>query len=88
MLSELKSALNTIWRTRERSDVKEIVKKKVVFLGILLGIGGGWLRAPDLIRHIADFVLSPQSPLCFLQRCTGFCRMLRWSGVMYGSASP
>jgi virulence factor BrkB/uncharacterized protein DUF748 len=39
VLSELKSALNTIWRTQERSAVKEIVKKNVVFLGILLGIG-------------------------------------------------
>jgi hypothetical protein len=27
VLSELKSALNTIWRTQEHSDVKEIVKK-------------------------------------------------------------
>ena len=39
VLSELKSALNKIWRTQERSDVKEIVKKNVVFLGMLLGIG-------------------------------------------------
>jgi membrane protein len=39
VLSELKSALNTIWRTQERSDVKEIVKKNVVFLGMVLGIG-------------------------------------------------
>ncbi len=39
VLSELKSALNKIWRTEERSDVKEIVKKNVVFIGMLLGIG-------------------------------------------------
>ena len=39
VLSELKSALNTIWQTRERSDVKESVKKNVLFLGMLLGIG-------------------------------------------------
>jgi membrane protein len=39
VLSELKSALNTIWRTQEHSDVKEIVKKNVLFLGMLLGIG-------------------------------------------------
>ena len=78
VLSELKSALNTIWRTQERSDVKEIVKKNVVFLGMVLGIGflltvslvvsagvaglgkflGGWLPAPELILHIADFVVS------------------------------
>jgi membrane protein len=78
VLSELKSALNKIWQTQERSDVKEIVKKNVVFLGMVLGIGflltvslvvsagiaglgkflGGWLPAPELILHIADFVLS------------------------------
>ena len=39
VLSELKSALNQIWRTQEHSDVKEIVKKNVVFVGMLLGIG-------------------------------------------------
>ncbi len=39
VLSELKSALNKIWRTEESSDVKEIVKKNVVFVGMLLGIG-------------------------------------------------
>ena len=39
VLSELKSALNKIWRTQERGDVKEIVKKNVVFFGMLLGIG-------------------------------------------------
>jgi membrane protein len=78
VLSELKSALNKIWQTQERSEVKEIVKKNVVFLGMVLGIGflltvslvvsagiaglgkflGGWLPAPELILHIADFVLS------------------------------
>jgi membrane protein len=39
VLSELKSALNKIWRTEERSDVKEIIKKNVIFIGMLLGIG-------------------------------------------------
>jgi membrane protein len=39
VLSELKSALNKIWRTQEHSDVKEIVKKNVIFVGMLLGIG-------------------------------------------------
>jgi membrane protein len=39
VFSELKSALNKIWRTREPGDVKEIVKKNVVFLGMVLGIG-------------------------------------------------
>jgi membrane protein len=39
VLSELKSALNKIWRTQERSDVKEFVKNNVVFLGMLLGMG-------------------------------------------------
>jgi membrane protein len=39
VLSELKSALNKIWRTQERGDIKEIVKKNVIFLGMLLGIG-------------------------------------------------
>jgi len=78
VLSELKSALNQIWRTQERSDVKEIVKRNVVFLGMLLGIGflltvslvvsagvaglgkflGGVLPAPELVLHIADFMVS------------------------------
>lgn len=39
VLSELKSALNTIWRTREPGDVKEIIKKNVQFVGMVLGIG-------------------------------------------------
>ena len=39
VLSELKSALNTIWRTREPGDVKEIIKKNVQFIGMVLGIG-------------------------------------------------
>jgi membrane protein len=39
VLSELKSALNKIWRTQEHGDIKEIVKKNVIFLGMLLGIG-------------------------------------------------
>jgi membrane protein len=39
VLSELKSALNRIWRAKEESDVSEFVKKNVMFLGMLLGIG-------------------------------------------------
>jgi hypothetical protein len=39
VLSELKSALNKIWRTEERGDVKEVVTKNVVFLGMMLGMG-------------------------------------------------
>jgi membrane protein len=39
VLSELKSALNKIWRIQERNDIKEIVKKNVVFVGMLLGMG-------------------------------------------------
>ena len=39
VMSELKSALNKIWRTEESGDVKEIVKKNVVFVGMLLGVG-------------------------------------------------
>jgi membrane protein len=39
VLSELKSGLNTIWRTREPSDVKEVVKKNAIFLVMILGIG-------------------------------------------------
>jgi membrane protein len=39
VLSELKSTLNTIWHTREPGDVKDIIKKNVQFLGMLLGIG-------------------------------------------------
>lgn len=39
VLSELKSALNTIWRTREPGDVQEIIKKNIQFVGMLLGIG-------------------------------------------------
>ena len=51
VLSELKSALNTIWRTQEHSDVKEIVKKNVLFLGMLLGIG--FLLTVSLIASAA-----------------------------------
>jgi membrane protein len=39
VLSELKSALNTIWRTREPGNVKELIRKNALFLGMLLGIG-------------------------------------------------
>jgi membrane protein len=39
VLSELKSGLNTVWRTREPGDVTEVIKKNVLFLGMILGIG-------------------------------------------------
>jgi membrane protein len=39
VLSELKSALNKIWRTQERGDLKEIIKKNAIFVGMLLGMG-------------------------------------------------
>lgn len=39
VLSELKAALNQIWRTQESGSVTEIVKRNVVFLGMMLGIG-------------------------------------------------
>jgi membrane protein len=39
VLSELKSALNRIWRTEESTDVKEFVKKNILFLGMVLGMG-------------------------------------------------
>jgi membrane protein len=39
VLSELKSTLNTIWRTQEPGNVKEVIKKNALFLGMLLGIG-------------------------------------------------
>ena len=39
VLSELKSALNTIWQTQEPGNAKEIIKKNALFLGMLLGIG-------------------------------------------------
>src|SRR3984893_14063368 len=39
VLSELKSALNTIWRTQEPGNVKDLIEKNDLFLGMLLGIG-------------------------------------------------
>jgi membrane protein len=39
VLSELKSALNIIWRTEGPGNVKAIIKKNALFLGMLLGIG-------------------------------------------------
>ena len=73
VLSELKSALNKIWRTEERGDVKEIVKKNVVFVGmpggvpdssLILSAGiAAWESrsadccSPELLRA-ADFALS------------------------------
>jgi membrane protein len=38
VLSELKAGLNTVWRTRETGGVTEVVKRNVVFLGMILGI--------------------------------------------------
>jgi membrane protein len=78
VLSELKSALNQIWRREEPGDVKEIVRKNVLFFGMLLGIGfllavslilsaaiaalgkylAGFLPAPELVLHAADFAFS------------------------------
>jgi len=56
VLSELKSALNKIWRTEESSDVKEIVKKNVVFVGMLLG--SGFLLTVSLIVSAAVAALG------------------------------
>jgi membrane protein len=39
VLSELKNALNTIWRTHESGTVKAVIKRNALFLGMLLGIG-------------------------------------------------
>jgi membrane protein len=38
VLAELKAGLNSIWKTRETGGVAEVVKRNVVFLGMLLGI--------------------------------------------------
>jgi len=51
VLSELKSALNTIWRTQEPGNVKELIKKNALFLGMLLGIG--FLMTVSLILSAA-----------------------------------
>jgi membrane protein len=51
VLSELKSALNTIWRTQEPANVKEIIKKNALFVGMLLGIG--FLMTVSLILSAA-----------------------------------
>jgi membrane protein len=51
VLSELKSALNTIWRTQEPSNVKEVIKKNALFVGMLLGIG--FLMTVSLILSAA-----------------------------------
>jgi membrane protein len=47
VLSELKGALNQIWRTNAPSDLKELVKQNVLYVGFLLGIG--FLLAVSLI---------------------------------------
>jgi membrane protein len=51
VLSELKSALNSIWRTQEPGSVKEVIKKNAVFVGMLLGIG--FLMTVSLILSAA-----------------------------------
>jgi membrane protein len=38
VLAELKAGLNTIWRTQETGGITEVVKRNVVFLGMILGI--------------------------------------------------
>jgi len=55
-LSELKSALNKIWRTQERGDLKEIIKKNVVFVGMLLVMG--FLLTVSLILSAAVSALG------------------------------
>ena len=68
VLSELKSALNTIWRTQEPGNVKEVIKKNALFLGMLLGIG--FLMTVSLIlsaalaslgRFFGGFLPAPSS---------------------------
>jgi membrane protein len=39
VLSELKNALNTIWRTREPDNIKELIEKNSLLVGMVLGIG-------------------------------------------------
>ena len=38
VLAELKTGLNTIWKTAETGGITEVVKRNVVFLGMILGI--------------------------------------------------
>ena len=47
VLSELKGALNHIWRAKAPGDLKELVKQNVLYVGFLLGIG--FLLAVSLI---------------------------------------
>ena len=47
VLSELKGALNQIWRTKAPGDLKELVRQNVIYVGFLLGIG--FLLAVSLI---------------------------------------
>ena len=56
VLSELKNALNKIWRTEERGDLKEIIKKNAVFVGMLLGMG--FLLTVSLILSAAISALG------------------------------
>jgi membrane protein len=51
VLSELKNALNTIWRAKERDDIKKIIINNVLFVGMLLGIG--FLLAVSLVLDAA-----------------------------------
>jgi membrane protein len=79
VFSELKAALNQIWRTEESGSVKEIVKKNVVFLGMMLGIG--LLLAVSLIistaiaavgAYFGSFLPARQSILQFLNFAFSF----------------
>ena len=56
VLSELKSALNKIWRTQESGDLKEIIKKNFVFVGMLLVMG--FLLTVSLILSAAVSALG------------------------------
>ena len=56
VLSELKSALNKIWRTQESGDLKEIIKKNFIFVGMLLVMG--FLLTVSLILSAAVSALG------------------------------
>ena len=84
VLSELKSALNKIWRTQERSEVKEIVKKNVVFLGMLLGIG--FLLTVSLVVSAAIAGLGNSLAAGCRHRnsfCTSQTLCSRWESSLY-----
>jgi Virulence factor BrkB/Domain of Unknown Function (DUF748) len=87
VLSELKSALNTIWRTQEPGNVKEVVKKNALFLGMLLGIG--FLMTISLIlsaalaslgKFLTGFLPAPEiilQGIDFLLSGRDYCGSLR-----------